>query len=466
MCMDLRELRSEKKITISNLSQQLKISEKRIKIVERGLDIPSLSEVRKITDYFEIPEIDIEYFNKRKKALVVGEGYVTAKGANQKIYEPKNIIKSNKLKVLDLFSGIGGLSYGFEMTDSFQTIGGLDLLDDRIQTFTENHKSAYGFCFDINETNPSVLEPFLYENPNIIVGGAPCQGFSSIRPFRGLNENDKRNDLFKSYAIYLNHFKPDWFVFENVVGLLTHKNGDTLKILLREFESIGYKVDFRILNTAYYGVPQFRERLIVVGNKNKIKFDWPKPTHYYDYNSMAGINNEYVLKPNKDEGLPIAIPIMDALSDLPALKSGEKSTKYLRNELSEYQIFLRNESAKLTLHEATIHSEKMLEIIKQSGYNINAVKHLVTSGFSSSYSRLEPDRPSVTLTVNFVNPSSNKCIHPIQNRALTPREGARIQGFPDKFSFKGTKTQIVKQIGNAVPPVFSRKIAEEIFKYY
>jgi len=108
----------------------------------------------------------------------------------------------------------------------------------------------------------------------------------------------------------------------------------------------------------------------------------------------------------------------------------------------------------------------MLEIIEHSGYNIESVRHLVSSGFSSSYSRLEPDRPSVTLTVNFVCPSSNKCIHPEQQRALTPREGARLQGFPDRFDFAGSRTQIVKQIGNAVPPILSRVVAEQIFSYY
>jgi len=107
-----------------------------------------------------------------------------------------------------------------------------------------------------------------------------------------------------------------------------------------------------------------------------------------------------------------------------------------------------------------------MEIIRSSGYNIEAVRHLVTSGFSTCYSRLEPNKPSVTLTVNFVNPSSNKCIHPYQDRALTPREGARIQGFPDTFSFYGTRTQIVKQIGNAVPPILSKVIAEKIYSYY
>ncbi|MBL0127003.1 MAG: DNA cytosine methyltransferase [Flavobacteriales bacterium] len=157
---------------------------------------------------------------------------------------------------------------------------------------------------------------------------------------------------------------------------------------------------------------------------------------------------------------------MDALSDLPPINAGGTASHYLLRPQNDYQRYLRDGNPQLTLHDASVHSTKMLAIIRQSGYNIESVRHLVSSGFSSSYSRLEPDRPSVTLTVNFVCPSSNKCIHPVQNRALTPREGARLQGFPDSFDFAGSKTQIVKQIGNAVPPILSRVVAEQIFSYY
>ena len=115
------------------------------------------------------------------------------------------------------------------------------------------------------------------------------------------------------------------------------------------------------------------------------------------------------------------------------------------------------------MHRATRHSDQMLNIIRHAGANRNELPDgMTTSGFSSSYSRLDPDVPSVTLTVNFVHPSSNKCIHPYQDRALTPREGARIQGFPDSFEFKGTRSKVVKQIGNAVPPLLGTAIGEAL----
>jgi len=270
-----------------------------------------------------------------------------------------------------------------------------------------------------------------------------------------------------AYSRYLEHLKPDWFVFENGVGLLTHKGGRTLSTLLDEFSASGYRVSFRVMNSAFYGVPQLRERLVVVGNKHGIDFSWPEPSHYFPYKSMAGNNNPGLLKPENKENCLSAVTVMDALDDLPELMPGQSASFYVRNNgLSSYQNYLREGSSKLTWHTASTHSQKMMRIIEASGYNINSVRHLVSSGFSSSYSRLEPDRPSVTMTVNFVHPSSNKCIHPIQNRALTPREGARIQGFQDAFKFCGSKTQVVKQIGNAVPPILSRVIAESIFKYY
>lgn len=164
-------------------------------------------------------------------------------------------------------------------------------------------------------------------------------------------------------------------------------------------------------------------------------------------------------------GLPEpAISLMEAIHDLPELSAGEAAVEYRTDvEPTPYELAMRGKCDTLTLHQATDHGERMLEIIRNAGSNRSALPDgLTSSGFSSCYSRLDPDRPSVTLTVNFVHPSSNKCIHPFQDRALTPREGARLQGFPDAFRFVGSRTQIVKQIGNAVPPLLGRVIAEAL----
>jgi len=463
----LRELRYSKNITLAELASNLPITEKRIKVLERELAKPTEDELMIFSQFYKIDLQEIK-INRNEDFKVIGEGYVTAKTKEFQVFDPIiSLEEDKKIGILDLFCGIGGLSYGFEQTGNFVTVAGLDLLEDRVKTFQLNHPHAYGFLFDIRKFTPNVIDKYLVKSPKVIVGGAPCQGFSSIRPFRTLSADDQRNNLFNHFAEYIDYFSPDWFVFENVIGLLTHKKGKTLQILLKEFASLGYRVDFKVLNSAYYGVPQLRERLIIVGNKKGVDFNFPKATHYFDdFRSMAGNRNFHIIKPDKLNGCKPTITVMDAISDLSPVESGDSSQHYIVNPQNEYQEYLRKESNELCNHDATKHSEKMIEIIKQSGYNIQAVKHLVTSGFSTCYSRLEPDRPSVTLTVNFVNPSSNKCIHPFQNRALTPREGARIQGFPDKFNFFGSRTQIVKQIGNAVPPILSKVIAEEIFKHY
>lgn len=168
---------------------------------------------------------------------------------------------------------------------------------------------------------------------------------------------------------------------------------------------------------------------------------------------------------NKEIALQPAVTVMEAIGDLPTIHSGDSATEYVNLPSNSYQRERRGDNKELKLHSSTLHTFKMLEIIKHSGKNIDAIpKHLITSGFSSCYSRLNGDEPSVTLTVNFVHPASNRCIHPNLNRALTPREGARIQSFDDDFLFYGSRTHVVKQIGNAVPPLLGKALAETISK--
>jgi len=395
-----------------------------------------------------------------------GEGYVTVVPSQTFVREgTKAKLKRGIIPVLDLFCGVGGFSYGFEQTGKFQSVCGVDLLPDRIETFSANHPAAKVVCADIRNVDIAGLCSGC-PAPEVIIGGPPCQGFSSVRPFRASEECDSRNNFFEYFAAAVDNLRPSWFVMENVVGILTYQKGATLERLLEEFKNIGYRLSWKILNGVFYGLPQRRERFILVGSRDAKDFPWPEPTHFIDgIQSRAGRrgqNHEVAL--SDGSWLKKANSVMDAIQDLPPVTAGESATKYKAGvRLTDYAKCMRGECRTLTLHSATKHSAEMLEVIKHAGQSKAALPDgLVTSGFSSCYSRLEPDLPAVTLTVNFVHPSSNKCIHPYQHRALTPREGARLQSFPDDFQFVGPRSQIIKQIGNAVPPLMGRVIAESL----
>jgi len=234
------------------------------------------------------------------------------------------------------------------------------------------------------------------------------------------------------------------------------------------FSGLGYDCDWRLLNAAHYGVPQKRERLIMIGVERGGVIHFPEPTHHFDGPTIGFKDrNKIVTVSGNDlfatDSLSPAVTVVDAIGDLPPLSSGEEATVYIASPKTSYQAERRKNGNKLQFHSSTAHGEKMLEIIKHAGKNIDCIpKHLITSGFSSCYSRLDADEPAVTITVNFIHPASNRCIHPKQNRALTPREGARLQSFDDDFEFFGSRTQIVKQIGNAVPPLLGQAIAKAI----
>jgi DNA (cytosine-5)-methyltransferase 1 len=333
-----------------------------------------------------------------------------------------------------------------------------------------NHNAAFGVCGDIRKVRCEELSRKLRIKRgelDLVIGGPPCQGFSSIRPFRSSNEDDPRNSLFEQFASFVNWFRPRALVMENVVGLATHQGGQTIQQIEECFRGLGYDCQWRILNTATFGVPQRRERLILIGVQKGGKIVFPEPTHRNDGSIIGHKNKSKMLVAEEDlfsttKLLP-SVTVMDAIGDLPPIRSGEMANTYDRPASTGYQRERRNGSKELKLHSSTTHSTKMLEIIRHSGKNISSIpSHLISSGFSSCYSRLDGDTTSVTITVNFVHPASNRCIHPVCDRALTPREGARIQSFDDDFEFAGNRSQIVKQIGNAVPPLLGRAIGEAL----
>ncbi|MCQ4614115.1 DNA cytosine methyltransferase [Corynebacterium pseudogenitalium] len=380
-------------------------------------------------------------------------------------------------KVMDLFCGTGGFSKGFENAGEFEVVHGIDVLPIAVETFKANHPDAFAVADDIRKVRRSEVAEatgLRRGDVDVIIGGPPCQGFSSIRPFRSSADDDPRNSLFEEFASYVNYFRPKALVMENVVGLATYEGGNTIDRILETFSSLGYDCDWRILNAANFGVPQKRERLIILGVERGGSFQFPSFTHASASKTIGYKNKSRMhtyaapvstLFDTEDfDPLPSAVTVREAIDDLPIVQSGESSECYSKPPRTDFQRARReNAPDELTLHSSTRHSKKMMEIIRHSGDNISCIpKHLITSGFSSCYSRLRGDEPAVTITVNFVHPSSNKCIHPDLDRALTPREGARLQSFDDDFVFKGNRSQIVKQIGNAVPPLLGQAIARSV----
>lgn len=375
------------------------------------------------------------------------------------------------LKVADLFCGTGGFSHGFEQTGEFEVVLGLDIKAASAETFAANHPDAVTVRDDIRNVRVGAVAERLGVSRggiDVIVAGPPCQGFSSIRPYRSVNENDLRNNLFEQLTVFVDFFRPEFVVFENVVGLLHHKKGRTIEGIRLSFEALGYATRVQVLNAVHFGIPQKRERVILLARRNH-RYNQPPllpdPTHSFYGRSMAKRNHAPSLF---DHELLQAITVAEAISDLPPVPAGESSACYQEgSEPSDYARARRGDETSLSLHSATRHTPRMIEIIRRAGTNRWALPEgMTTSGFSSSYSRLGADEPSTTITVNFVHPASNRCIHPFQDRALTPREGARIQSFDDEFRFRGSRTRIVKQIGEAVPPLLGRAIARSIVEQW
>lgn len=376
------------------------------------------------------------------------------------------VVKSSRnLNMLDLFCGTGALSYGIETHSSrLLTVGGIDADLSASRTAALNHPNAKIHCEKIEAVSPEQMLTLTgVSDIDVIVGGPPCQGFSSLRPSRGAGLDDPRNSLYKQFLKYVNVLRPRIFLMENVVGILSAGDKSLVAEMTTAFDKLGYIVDWRILNAANFGIPQKRERFFLVGmRKNlsgKTSPKFPTPQHWFS-GRVIGTRFKEKHVTNRSEGLP-PVTVRDAISDLPSLKSGEAKTSYRRAPLTIYQSARRRGApSRLGLHEAASHNAKMLEVIKHAGANIHALPAgLVDSGYSSCYSRLAFDEPSTTITVKFTSPASSKCIHPVDDRAITPREAARIQSFDDAFVFAGTKTDIASQIGNAVPPLFGEAFA-------
>ncbi len=359
--------------------------------------------------------------------------------------------QDNKPIAIELFSGAGGLSIGLEKA-GFQISLANEIEPDFAKSFKLNHPNTKLICDDIRNINfQNELHTLGITKVDLVSGGPPCQGFSTVG---SKNKQDPRNSLFYEYLRSVNEIKPNYVIFENVAGFKTMYDGTAYKTLINELDNLGYNTISSVLESSDFGLPQIRKRTIIVGCKKYLKkVKLPEPTHFNGNNLF---------------NLPQKITLMDAISDLPKLSANDKKDAYETIPKNEYQLQLKGDTEKLTEHNSSNYGEKMREILSliPEGGTVNDLpERLRPKGyFSNTYARLLPNHPTPTITRNFGTPSSSRCIHPFQDRALSTREGARLQGFPDDYIFYGSKCSKNLQIGNAVPPVFGEIIAKEIIK--
>lgn len=354
----------------------------------------------------------------------------------------------NEFKILDLFCGAGGFSCGLDQVEGFTTEVALDFDESAANTFQKNFPNAKCVCGNICDENvKQKITKYCEERKvNMIIGGPPCQGFSLKGKNLGLD--DPRNFLFLEYVDIVKRVKPEIFVIENVKNMISSGKGYFIKQIYSKFTYLGYTLHYGILNASDFGVPQARERTIIIGT--------------LDENGITLPENLNLEKRT----------VRDAISDLSYLNSGEGSDEapYLNSPQSELQKLLRGDMQVLYNHKATNHSKVALDklsLIPPEGDKTSMPTELYgNQKFMTTWARLVWDKPSPTIDTRFDTPSNGRNSHPYLNRAITPREAARIQSFPDSFIFYGKKCSVCKQIGNAVPPLLAKAIGEHIKKEY
>lgn len=401
------------------------------------------------------------------------------------------------MRIIDLFSGAGGLTFGFyyrirnntfvrNRKNSFVFANEFD--SHAAKAFSANYPDITMLNKDIKSlTENEIRELIGEESVDLIIGGPPCQSFSTV----GQRIYDEKAMLYEEYLRILSIARPKMFLFENVKGILsmretfyktdedgnilytTTKNKETgrerkkpiidhygrhvMDIIQEKFanitEDFGYNIVKETLNAVDFGVPENRERVFIVGIRKDLNIQWK-------FSSPKGTDK---------------LTIKEAISDLPSVCENENVTQYIVQPKNTYQELMRHGSHNITHHYCGEYGEKIRTVIEnvkqgQGKNDFNKLiekghideKYKLTSGYANTYGRLIEDQPCTTITNNMSTPSGLRCIHYEQNRALTPREGARIQSFPDWFQFVGDKTNVTTQIGNAVPPLLAIALAKQI----
>lgn len=351
--------------------------------------------------------------------------------------------KPIKPTLIDLFSGCGGLSFGF-LQAGYEVLMGIDNDAVSLKTFKENHPASEVLEIDLSKPTAvrEIQRALKRKIVDVIITGPPCQGFSLTGP---RNLNDRRNNLFMAVVNAVKEFKPKAFLIENVPGLVTLYGGKIKDRIIKQFENLNYKVSWDVLHAADYGVPQSRKRVFFVGLREDAgEFIFPSPTHTSD---------KYV-------------SCSDAVSDLPSREKeiGSDVDKYTGKPQTTFQRLMRGECNTLYNHVATKHTKTVKEIISQvpDGGDYRDLPYGVGDNrkFNEAWTRYDSTKPALTIDTGHRNH-----FHYEYNRIPTVRENARLQSFPDHFRFYGNRTQQHRQVGNAVSPLLAFHVAVEMSQY-
>jgi len=334
------------------------------------------------------------------------------------------------MKIIDLFCGIGGLSLGFEQS-GFEVVSAIDMWKDAIVTFNHNRKSPVGKVETVEMFNQTeLMELTSQHHISGIIGGPPCQGFSTVG--RRIVD-DPRNKMYLEFFKAVKIAQPDFFVIENVKGMLTLNKGAFVSDLIDRFgeNGLGYTISYQLLNAADYGIPQNRFRVFFVGIKGK-KFEFPQPFSY-------------------------TLTAKDGISDL----EGSTNEQYGSSPQNDYQDKLRGQCKHPVNQDYTSHTEQTVSIISMipDGGNIKSLppEYWQIRKYNKAFERMGTFKPSNTIDTGHRN-----YFHYSEPRIPTVRESARLQSFPDDFEIIGTRGSQYKQVGNAVPPMLANILAEQI----
>jgi DNA (cytosine-5)-methyltransferase 1 len=370
---------------------------------------------------------------------------------------------------VSLFAGAGGCSLGFQQA-GYDIRFATDIDADAVESYRRNFGKIPCEATDIRALDvESVLDCVGLERGelDILLGGPPCQGFSSAGE---KSSDDPRNLLLRHYTRWLETIRPKWFVMENVEGLLTNAGGAHIRDAVAEFLGAGYSVNVEKVYAQGYGVPQRRKRVLIVGNRLGHDFLFPEPLTRFSGSIFRKADGTF----------------RAATSDLPpATEDAELALDYGGPPHNDLQAYLRGDSTTITDHYAPplsgIQFERVRglrpgqtmkdlpESLQHESFHRRAFRRVMDGtpvekrgGAPSGLKRLLADEPSLTIT----GAATREFVHPMEERLLTLRECARLQTFPDCFVFAGSAASRITQIGNAIPPMLARTVAEHIAQTY